>query len=51
MMKGYIIERVDDLTGIKTGLLEQTAEMKKEGYTEDPTPIIPIGFSIPNILV
>ena len=34
MVKGYIIERVDNLTSIKVGKREDVEKMKKEGYFE-----------------
>jgi hypothetical protein len=34
MIKGYIVERVDNLTHIKTGTRADKKQMDKEGYTE-----------------
>lgn len=34
MVKGYIIERVDNFTSMRTGFSTQEKQMSKEGYTE-----------------
>ena len=33
-VKGYIVERIDNLTSTKTGTIAEAAQMKKAGYTE-----------------